>query len=513
MKHIRRELFGAVCLLFILFLGNPGVAHAAPEQKLLQVDVVGNQVIAYFESDGMPEETDFQIAQEPCDKIEVTGMGEKAFGYHTIILVDNSLSVTEENRARFLDILREYIRRKQEEETVSIAVYGEDIQFLAEKTADAEELLAAVDAIDRQDRDTYLTDVMYELLDTLDAGELTRFIIISDGVDNKSIGITKEELTEKLKENRHQIFTVGHIYHNNEEQLENMFSLSRATNGREILLDETEDAASAAAILGDVEHVCRVAVEIPDEMCDGSSKSILFTFRNGGETSEVRADIRMPFSIREEEPEPEPEPEPKPEPQPEIVEEPEPQESPSEIPVEKPAEDHSAGTGGLFLTGAAIAVLVLAVVFLAVSRKKKKGKVPPKEQPPVQPAAPDAEEDETVMLGPESGSASLPIGGNYLLVLQDRTETGRIFRFPLKQKVIVGRNIDKVNIAIDYNLTVSGQHCEIYIRGDRCYINDLRSANRTFVNKKPISGETEITTGTVIGLGTAEFNVQILPMH
>ena len=500
MRHIRKGILGIICLVFVLFLGKSGVVYAAPEYKLLQIDVVGDQVIAYFESSNIPNEAAFKIAQTPCEKIEVTGMGEQPFGYHTIILVDNSLSVTDENRELFLEILREYMREKPEEELISLAIYGEDIQFLAEKASGTEELLAAVDMIDQQNRDTYLTDVMYELLDSLEVGELTRFIIISDGVDNKSIGITKEELMEKLKENRHPVFTVGHIYHNNEEQLENMFAISRATNGKEILLDKAENMSSVVSTLQDVKNICRVTVDIPKEMCDGSSKSVLFTFNSGGETSEVRADIRMPFTIKEPEPEPEPEPALEPEPEP-MVE-----------PIEETELIEDTGTGNLFLTGAAVVVIILAVAVLVISKRKKKEKPSPKAQMPTPPQKIDAPVEETTMLGTESEDSQLPVGGKCLLVLQDRNETSRIFRFPMKQKVVVGRNVDKVNIAIDYNRTVSGQHCEIYIKGGRCYIKDLASANKTRVNGHIIAAETEIATGAVISLGTAEFDVQIMPM-
>ena len=512
MKGIGKIALGVLLSVFVLFMGEGGVAKAAPTHKLLQIDVVDEKVIAYFENGEMPEETAFQIAQTPCEKIDITGMEKQPFPYHTMILVDNSLSVTKENRARFLQMLKEYVQGKNEDELISLAVYGEDIRFLAERVSDTEELLAAVDAIDQQDRDTYLTDVMYELLDTLEAGELTRFIIISDGVDNKSIGITKEELMEKLKESRHQVHTVGHIYHENETQLENMFALSRMTNGREILLDEIGDGDMDAAVskLRDVNHICRITVQIPQEMCDGSSKSVLFTFGENGESGEVRADIRMPFSIQEEEPKPEPEPIPEPEPEP----------KPAPEPVAEPVK--STGTGSLMITGGAVVILVLAVLFLLLKRgkrkdrsekeKKKKADLPvlPKKEPAA--FAMEQQEELTVMLTPETEARQQPVGGNYLLVLQDRKETERVFRFPLTNKVVVGRNVDKVNIAIDYNRTVSGQHCEIYIRGTRCYIRDLGSANKTRVDGCVISTETEIATGAVISLGTAEFVVQIQPV-
>jgi pSer/pThr/pTyr-binding forkhead associated (FHA) protein len=104
------------------------------------------------------------------------------------------------------------------------------------------------------------------------------------------------------------------------------------------------------------------------------------------------------------------------------------------------------------------------------------------------------------------------VDSRYLLVLKDVQNPEKIFKYPLDGKVTLGRNVDKVNIAIDYNRTVSGQHCQIYTRNNRFYINDLNSANKTYVNGRVITGETEITPGTKIRLGEVEFSVEMFPI-
>ncbi len=111
------------------------------------------------------------------------------------------------------------------------------------------------------------------------------------------------------------------------------------------------------------------------------------------------------------------------------------------------------------------------------------------------------EKDETMFLG-----------GRYLLVLRDRTNPGKIFRYPLDGHVVIGRNIDIVQIAVDYNRTVSGQHCEFYMKNNRCFIRDMNSINHTYLEGKMINGEHEILSGNTVRIGEVEFSVEIMPI-
>lgn len=78
--------------------------------------------------------------------------------------------------------------------------------------------------------------------------------------------------------------------------------------------------------------------------------------------------------------------------------------------------------------------------------------------------------------------------------------------------VIVGRNIDMVQIPVDYDQTVSGQHCEFYIKNNRFFIRDMNSVNHTYLENTLITSEREIISGSIVRLGAVEFSVEFMPI-
>ena len=523
MKNRKYSMGMTAALVLLIGMISSSYVMAAQDYRLLQVDTDGDQVVTYIEGDTAIEGIECQIGMIPCEEVRIEKMTENPFSFHTIILVDNSLSVTQENKDKIFDLLGTYVQEKNGNEYISLAVYGEDIEFLIEKSQDAQALQEAIDSIQQNNQDTYLTDIMYDLLDTLEEGEYTRFIVVSDGVDNKSIGITKEELTAKLKEHSYPIYTLGHIYKNNEEQLENMFALSRATNGKEFLLDEIEDVASVVAELKNVQELMCVHTTIPNELRDGSSMSMLLTITNASGRHEIKTQIELPFALREEEPEPvaEPESTPEPEPAPEPEPQPEPEPEPVVEPVEAPVAETTGNSSIVSILG--VVVVIIAVIALIITirkgRKKdsqdtkekkkaeKKMEIPGKEPNPQQlsSTSPEAE----FIPDPDM---TMVLERRYLLVLKDVQSPGRIFKYPLDNKVVIGRSVDKVNIAIDYNMTVSGQHCEITSRNNRFFIRDLNSSNKTCLNGHVLKEEAEIFSGSIIKVGEVEFSVEMIPI-
>lgn len=513
MDHKRRLAgikAGMILVVFVMLI-NGIAAMAANDYHLLQVGVEDGQIVAYMEGDTGVLEVQCQIGMIPCEEVAVEAMKDTPFPFHTIVLVDNSLSITQENKEKAALLLRSYIQRKDENEYMSIAVFGEEIEFLIQRSNDAQALQDALDGITHNNQDTYLTDILYDLLDTLEEGEYTRFFVLSDGVDNKAIGITKEELTEKIKENSHPIYALGHVYGKNETELENMFALSRLTGGTEFLLDETKDLEEVISQLGDTKRLMRMYAPIPKEISDGSSKNILFTVQSSAGEYELKAQIDLPFSLMEATPEPTLAPTPMPTETPAKTPEPVPE------PTIEPVVEDKADNSGIVLWILILLLLAVVAVLLLKGRKgnKKAGKKQsaqemkmvkapgpdPAAEQPMRQAAPIPDPDMTVMLE-----------RRYLLVLKDVNDADRVFRYPLDEKVIIGRSIDKVSIAIDYNLTVSGQHCEIYARHNQFFIRDLNSSNKTCVNGRVIHEETQIISGCMIKIGEVEFSVEMLPI-
>ncbi len=502
-------------------LSGMGQAYAAAKGNLMQIAAQGKEIVAYIECGSKVNAAEGQVAQYACEKVEV--IQPEDIVMHTIIMVDNSLSVTEENRERIKEILRQYVQGIPQQEEVSLALFGEEIRFLAKRAKGEEELLPLIEGMEFQNQDTFLTDFLFQMLgDIQNDTEYTRFIIISDGVDNKAIGITKEELADKLKETSRPIYAIGHVYKENSEQLKNMFALSRMTGGKEFLMEDYEEAVEIADQIHDFSGIYGIRMETPEKVMDGDKRHVLLNIHTGDGDMEVTGEAVMPFTLVEEEPESEPEPEPIPEPEsepePEPIPEPEPEPEPELIPEPKPEpeptpepeEKQAAGIGIGKLAGIAAIVLAAALLLIYNVKREKSHKEGKNPAVPVKAKGRKAMPEAPKEIKPEEAA---PVQeGRYLLVLRDRANPERVFRYPLDRHVVVGRNIDMVQIPVDYSLTVSGKHCEFYSRNNRFYVCDMHSANHTFVDGRMIQEETEIISGNTVRMGEVEFYVEIMPV-
>lgn len=493
--------------------GGPPAGNTA----LLQISVDGGDMVAYVECGDEIASVEAQIAQYPCGDVQM-GKAED-ISIHTIIMVDNSLSVTEQNRDNIKKILREYVQTMPQQEVVSLAVFGEDIRFLCEKSGDAQEMASLIDGIEFHDQDTYLTDYLYQMLGEIENDTMfTRFILISDGVDNKTIGITKEELNDRLREITRPIYTVGHVYKDNATQLKNMFALSRATGGKELLIEDFENVLDISEEIHDFSTLRSCRIPIPGEVMDGGERHILLNIHTDEGDMEITGNASMPFGLVEREPEAE-------EPEPEILKESETISEPKPVPAAEPVsvkepeenanQEKDGGAQGLG-NKAATAVLLLIValaVYMLYRQKRKPGaakeKIKEKKMEKEKEITPVIAREPEVS---ESEDATVMLEGRYLLTLQDRIDLEKVFRYPLDDHVIVGRNADMVQIVVDYSLTVSGRHCEFYVQNNRFFIRDMNSANHTYLNGKRVNDVMEMKSGDRVKIGEVEFDVDIMPI-
>lgn len=509
-KRSLKNKFWTMAFTGLLLWGGVVRVYAASEGSLLQSLEKDGEIIAYIESDSTVTSVDAQVAQYPCENVEVTTL--ENISVHTVILLDNSLSVTQENRGDIKEILRQYVQEMPENERVSLAAFGEDIQFLAEKSGDRNELAGLIDTIEFQDQDTYLTDFLYQALERIETDlEYTRFVVISDGVDNKAIGITKEELTDKLKDTSRPIYTIGHKYGENSDQLKNMFALSRITNGKEFLIEDFEDIGRIAEEIHDFSKISSLRMDIPRDVMDGGSKHILLNVHTQDGDLELTGEVCMPFGLVENEPEPTPEPTPQPTPEP--TPQPALQASPEPVPTPAQAEKTS-GVDPVKIAGLVVLVFGAAGFLICHKRNKDSNKVRESKKEKVEAASKSVKTviPEPMSVEEPSGDETVVLDGRYLLVLRDRANPERIFRYPMDQHVVVGRNTDKVQIAVDYNRTISGQHCEFYVRGGCFFIRDMGSANHTYLGGHMLNGEAEVTSGSIVRMGEVEFGVEIMPI-
>ena len=492
MKRICRYIF--ICM----FMMNMVKIQAEAKEDVSMMQYTANESYIQMYVSGLENVTTMS-GQVGRTAIKV-GQETEQTAVHTIVLIDNSLSITKDNQKKINDILSEYFNSKRKDERVSLAVYGEDITYLVENETETEKLIECLTQIAYENQDSYLTDILYDEMEkTKSEGEYTRFIVATDGVDNKAIGYTKEELTEYLKENNYPIYTLGCIYKDNTEELENLFALARLTNAEYFLIDEYEEYGEI--ISGITEKITEIRFEVPEEYRDGSEQNVLITFETEDDSIKLAEKMIMPFQVEEKKEEVE---EKKPPVEEEIVPEPETE----EIVVEMPEEEIQQPQIDL-VSVIAIAVIVVALIVLLVmklfSKRKKRGKNIVIED--------NENDDKTVILNQddmqEEENYTVRLekkAEQYKVILQDRKEPERKFSYPLMNgKIIVGRLREAgVQIALNYNPSVSKKHCKIYVVNGCFYIEDLKSSNGTYVNNARIYDRAEVNNGDIIKLGELE---------
>lgn len=432
----------------------------------------------------------------------------------TLVMIDNSQSIRKDDREKIADFLQDLISDRDAGEEMAITVFSEDITWLTEYTGDYSTLKQAVDGIEYQDQETYLTDVLYDLLTTeyLADGEdvYRRIIVVSDGVDNKSLGYTKEELYSLLKETAYPIYTIGCVNGKNEEELENMFALSRMTSAQSFLLDEVENTLDITDVLKTDRDIVRLEIIPAPEAMDGSRKAVKISYTDQGSTVNLTADIMMPQQTQAvvEEPEPEPGSEPEPEP---------PAEPAVEIPEENNDDFMKMAVLIVIFCFVILAAVVIVIILIILRRKRNKVQFEPIDDNILQELErsidPMDEKTELVHTNiPDDDGRTYMIWNNrntYHIILTDIHSMAKTFQVPLEQSVIVGRKAGMCDIVLDYEKSVSSKHCEISVRDGKFYIKDLQSANGTYVNGSKILADTEIFSENIIKLGRLELKFEV----
>ena len=458
-----------------------------------------------------------------CERVEELEM-------QTLILLDNSLSMPSAVRPKVAELMQDLIGDRAVRETISIAVFDEKITYLTDYTSDYATLKNVVEQITYKDQETYLTDVLYELLATNYGTNrkeaFQRIIILSDGVDNKSLGYTKEELYALMKENAYPIYTIGCKTKNNNEQLESMFALSRLSNAEYFLLDES-DTLTIIDKLKEDRNIVRIKIGLPAEIMDGSKKAVKLSFQG----VDVSCEMKMPqIEVKKEEPvEAEPiiveETMAKEETQ--IIEETqEDEELEEETEIEMEEENVTSIYQIIFIVIIGFIILIVITIcilcIIMINRKKKQQQEQTKQfmyekenalNNVLASSVSQKKEPGMVENFVKTNVTNIAMVGNQnairYLVLTDVRVPAKSFQIPFKENIVIGRKKEVCHLVVDYDMSISSKHCEIRMYNNRFFIRDLQSLNGTFVNGKRILVETEIVSGCFITLGRLEMRFEV----
>lgn len=519
-KQNRRKKFLTVITAVFLLIMLPWTVYAA-NIKILQTVTYDGSIYIYIR--GISEIQSGSVIQIgnivcPSEQIAVASFDKMESYMRTLVLIDNSKSIAEKNHADIQEILNGIIANSKQNEQIRIGTFSEDVTYLCEYTNDHELLSEAVNDITYQNQDTYLGDVLYNVISELkeeDTYLCTRIVILSDGADDKSIGYTSDEVRSFIEKSGCFLYSVGIPGKNNSSELETMFSFSRAAKTDYFLLDGSiSNEEVVNTLLQDQSGICLKIT--PDESFkDGSSKSILLKLDTAEGEIQLTTSSDMPFGtgiVLQSETE--------------QVEETKKIEETTEaaLPVinvskdveEKTdkAEQWQANMWVFIALGVVVGLLLIVIGILVFGKKERvsRRQEPIKEELYV-PMDTVLTEDTVLANGDNVAEDSArrlwenTSNRNYLI--WKNIDNPNIFhKVPIVDVVRVGR-VSPSDIILD-DSKVSRKHCEIILRGDLMYIRDCGSTNKTYYEGVVVHGEVPIVSGGIVKAGGYRYRVELI---
>lgn len=504
-----------VCLMLCLFL-TLGVtvdlyfAKAAERAVILESAREKNKIHLFTKGFSSEDEITALVGKNACKVSDISQIRDDGTIIKSLVLIDNSVKSIDDSQSLFSEFLESYVADKSAIEQVSMAVFGENVTNIIDYTDDYYSLINAIRGLTYGQQSTLLTDVLYDIVDEIasqDDLDYHRIILLTDGVEDEAIGITRDELFDKLKEFPIPIYVLGCKVDGNTNELENVFSLSRRTGAKSYILNDVEKKLEIAEELKKDESILKVSLNLDIQLLDGSEKAVKLS--NGQSSATI--DIRMPqaeVKIRQEKNKTDSTDAVKvtvtPAPIVETIED-----------EAEPEKDNSLfgfikNNWVYFAIGGGVLLILIIVLIFVLCRKKKDNDIDERNEFYQMPA-PDLESDATLKVNyapdvEEGSTVHLWDSRSSYVTLKDVNRPDMVFRQMINGSITIGRSPSKNLIVIDYDKTISGQHCVITYRDGMFYILDSGSSNGTFVNNEKINGERNIRNNDIITVGQTSFS-------
>ena len=507
-RRIRKilQLFLAVGMSLYLcmpvFAANPGT--------VLSYGISGKSILLYAADPGDDATIAAQVGTKEVKSVQSVKLAEDKANFETVILVDNSKSVSA-NQSTTNQILTNLIGARLPNEAISVGTISNQVNFLVQQSQDYSTLKKAIDSIQYQDQSAYLVSSLYNLFKYWEQhpdGAYRRLIVISDGANEEDIGITMTELTQAIQARPYPVYTFGYsnAKKSNSKQLENLFSIARASQGANMLLAKGMDPMQPVELIVSEDAIRKIVLTPDEKILDGSDKGILLTYTAGGQTFTAETTVKLPFGEEKETTA-----------APTTVETTE--AAKETVAVTTAAVEENAGSpfGFVIVAGVVVIAIILIVVILVLvlSKKKEKEAFQPaprdagsfgdsfreERKPAPTPMPRDPEDGGTAMIWDEYAAATPT------LVIQLLGQSnGRSFREPLSGEVTVGRK-DGCTVVIE-DPTVSHQHCSFTYQDGTLMLHNL-SRFGTIVNGRKVMDQIPVSNGSMIKLGNISAKISL----
>lgn len=273
---------------------------SAQEMGDIMSSYIGKDSISLYVQGKSDMKVTAQIGTKEIKDVDVVPLSDTE-KIETLILVDNSLSTTEESRPIITELLTGVVGNKLPNESISVATFSKNIEYKVNDTTDYTQLKNAIDSLEYKYQDAYLLPVLYDLSKeyaTKEENIFRRVIIVSDGASDEEIGVKVSELLAQLNKNSFPIYTFGCKSEDgsNNGDLENLYSIARTTGAEYWTVNDInnpdEISSQFSKRLVDID---RVDIKVPKSLQDGSEKGVKILMVNGGLSLDASTTVKMPF--------------------------------------------------------------------------------------------------------------------------------------------------------------------------------------------------------------------------
>ncbi len=491
---------------FVLLCGNMAVYATDADDDgpvITGRRTCDDAVYVYIEGVHDAQTITVQLGSEPCKDVT---WSHGDFHRRTLLLLDNSLSMSQHWKNQSLSLMKTLIDDHAPGEEFMVATFSTEINKLSSYSDDYEMLKGLISGITFANQKSYLTDVLYELLEEALADKEStfyRFVILADGADDNAISYTEEELRDLIRKAGVPLYSVGVNTGGNAEPLQTMFSWSRLSAIEPVMVDKKTDPASVEPLL----HADPLCVRIVPErsMQDGGSREAKISVDGVSLTTT----LQLPFASDWDSPEEEEEEE-EATPTPEEAT-PTPKEKKEEVKEEKVKEEDKEDAVLLPLViGGVSLILVLAIIVIALAithRKKEEEELLLTGDEHIPEPVPDDIGPTEVIRSSAHAAGGPPstreLWNNYI-TLTDSNDPSRSFRLAITDRILIGRKAP-ADLILDFDKAVSARHCMISRIDGRYYLRDLGSSNHTYYEGMMVTEEILLQNGGHIRIGHGDY--------
>ncbi len=508
-RQIKKLLMLAMVLAILL----PG-AQSALAQDDAQLHIAGGnasgdvyQVVFYSSAPEAPmEETlSVQIDGQPVELKSVNPISYADPGTTYVILFDTNTAVTERALPDMKSIAERILAGMGTQDNALIAPLGGKIAA-SDITDDADKLNAAIDALAKDESGTDLYSTMSDALKMLSGTDRSLrprkcLIVMADGLDNSSSGISALELSNQISTSNVPIYTIALTYNTKTvERVEAAKTISgfarQSPGGLSQMLKTDGVTVESAADLILAQHNMNFLAVLDSAavraVTQGDSAEVTLTFAaDSGTVSDTQTLSLANLPLAE------------------VVSEPSAEPTAAEEESPQPVINNDEKQGFfdtvkeellalpvwvLWTAGAAVVVVIALILLLAgLSKKKKKSKAP----------APGT----VVRFGTVSEETPGVSSAPDICVVRLGEKEKICCEITMPLSFAIGKNPKNAQLILSDDPIIAPVQCRLLWKDGAVWVEEKSKKSKTLLNGAPIVRPVCLNSGDVLQMGSFEYRV------